>query len=55
MMGDGRDETQVGIEPTFEQRLHELLRASESGPAGQQVTNVPGRPEHEIMQQLGLV
>jgi len=35
-------------------RLGELLGASESGPAGQEVENRPGRSLAEILQGLGL-
>lgn len=37
-----------------ERRMHELLGASESGPAGRQVENRPGKRLHEILQRLGL-
>ena len=35
-------------------RVGELLGASESGPAGQEVENRPGRSLAEILQGLGL-
>lgn len=37
-----------------DRRVYELLGASESGPAGRQVENRPGRRLREILQRLGL-
>ena len=52
----GKDETRAGEQSAAvgKARLGEMLGASESGPAGKQVENRPGRPLAQILRRLGL-